>query len=118
MRLFDLFMRRAGVDRASSFNRRQATSRLTIVCPRDALGAVRKQVCLDFGAAGLDVAQFQVDVNRDADYASACITVNCPPELRAELMAQARRLQANPAVRRVHFGASASAVNAAAVAVA
>lgn len=107
MRLFDLFMRRAGVDRASSLNRRHGTSRLTIVCPRDALGAVRKQVCSDFGAAGLSVAQFQIDTGRDADYASACITVNCPPELRTELMSQARRLQANPAVRHVQFGATA-----------
>ena len=108
MRLFDLFMRRAGVDRAA-LNRRQGMSRLTIVCPRDALGAVRKQICLDFGAAGLDVAQFQIDSGRDADFASACITVNCPPELRSELMSQARRLRANPAVRHVHFGASARA---------
>lgn len=118
MRLFDLFMRRAGVDRASSLNRRRATSRLTIVCPRDALGDVRKQICLDFGAAGLDVTQFQIDSSRDADYASACITVNCPPELRAELMSQARRLQANPVVRRVHFGAPATTVDTAAVATA
>ncbi|MBV7481645.1 hypothetical protein [Bordetella sp. BOR01] len=108
MRLFDLFMRRAGVDRAA-INRRQGMSRLTIVCPRDALGAVRKQICLDFGAAGLDVAQFQIDSGRDADFASACITVNCPPELRSELMSQARRLRANPAVRHVHFGTSARA---------
>lgn len=104
MRLFDLFMRRAGVDRASLANGRHGTSRLTIVCPRDALGSLRKQVCSDFGAAGISVAQFQIDSNPDADYASACVTVNCPPELRTELMSQARRLQANPAVRRIHFG--------------
>ena len=109
MRLFDLFMRRAGVDRAGSLNRRRGTSRLTFVCPRDALGAVRKQVCSDFGAAGLDVAQFDIKATRDADFASACITVSCPPELRPELMSQARRLQANPAVRHVHFGAAAGA---------
>lgn len=109
MRLFDLFLRRAGVDRASSLNRRPGTSRLTIVCPRDALGAVRKQVCLDFGAAGLNVAQFQIDSSRDTNFASACITVNCPPELRPELMSQARRLRANPVVRDVHFGTSARA---------
>lgn len=107
MRLFDLFMRRAGVGRANSLHRRRGTSRLTIECPRDALGAVRKQICLDFGAAGLDVAQFQIDSSRDADFASACITVNCPPELRPELMSQARRLRANPSVRNVHFGTSA-----------
>lgn len=114
MRLFDLFMRRAGVDRASSLNRPRGTSRLTFVCPRDALGAVRKQVCSDFGAAGLDVAQFDIDATRDADLASACITVKCPPELRPELMSQARRLQAHPAVRQVRFGASARATSVAA----
>ena len=34
--------------------------------------------------------------------ASACITVNCP-ELRGELMSQARRLSANPPCA-THFG--------------
>jgi hypothetical protein len=113
MRLFDLFLRRAGVDRNSALTRRQGTSRLTIECPRDALGDVRKQVCSEFGAAGLNVSQFQIETGQDADYASACITVNCPPELRPALMSQARRLQAHPAVRRVHFGTSARATNAA-----
>ncbi|WP_459617198.1 hypothetical protein [Bordetella sp. 2513F-2] len=103
MRFFDLFLRRAGVDRAAA-PRRRGTSRLTVVCPRDALGAVRKQVCLDFSAAGLSVAQFHVDSASHAELASACITVNCPPELRGELMSQARRLQDHPSVRQVHFG--------------
>ncbi len=106
MRFFDLFLRRAGVDRAAALGRRRGTSRLTVVCPRDVLSAVRKQICLDFSAAGLDVSQVQIDQGRDPELASACITVNCPPELRAELMSQARRLSANPAVRRVHFGAA------------
>lgn len=113
MRLFDLFLRRAGVDRNSALTRRQGSSRLTIVCPRDALGEVRKQICLEFRAAGLNVSQFQIDADRNSDFASACITVDCPPELRPVLMSQARRLQAHPAVRRVHFGTSARATNAA-----
>ncbi|CPP73694.1 hypothetical protein [Bordetella pertussis] len=106
MRFFDLFLRRAGVDRTHALSQRRGPSRLTFVCPRDALGAVRKQICLDFSAAGLSVAQFQVDSGRDAELASACITVSCPPELRAELMSQARRLSANPAVQQLRFGAA------------
>lgn len=105
MRFFDLFLRRAGIDRTTVLSRRRGTSRLTVVCPRDELGALRKQICLDFSAAGLDVSQVQIDQSRDEGMASACITVNCPPELRGELMSQARRLSANPAVRHVHFGA-------------
>jgi hypothetical protein len=105
MRFFDLFLRRAGVDRATALGRRRGTSRLTVICPRDELGALRKQICLDFSAAGLDVSQVQIDQGTDPAMASACITVNCPPELRGELMSQARRLSANPAVRHVHFGA-------------
>lgn len=112
MRFFDLFLRRAGVDRAAA-GRRRGTSRLTVVCPRDALESVRKQICLDFSAAGLSVSQFQVDGSGQAGLASACITVDCPPELRAELMSQARRLSANPDVRRVHFGAAAREAQAA-----
>ena len=64
---------------------------------------MRKQICLDFSAAGLDVSQVQIDQGKDPGLASACITVNCPPELRAELMSQARRLSANPAVRHVQL---------------
>ena len=73
------------------------------MCPRDALGDVRKQVCLDFSAAELSVTQFQVDQGSDVQQASACITVSCPPELRAEFISQARRLSSNPTVSRVHF---------------
>lgn len=109
MRFFDLFLRRAGVDRAAAQNRRAGTSRLTVVCPRDALGDVRKQICLDFSAAGLSVSHFQVDSTQHAELASACVTVNCPPELRGELMSQAKRLSANPVVRQVRFGAARAA---------
>ncbi|SAI31098.1 Uncharacterised protein [Bordetella ansorpii] len=110
MRFFDLFLRRAGVERTEAGGRRRGTSRLTVVCPRDSLDSLRKQICLDFSAAGLSVSQFQVDAaTAQAGMAQACITVDCPPELRAELMSQAKRLSANPAVRHVHFGASAAA---------
>ena len=58
--------------------RRRGTSRLTVICPRDELGSLRKQICLDFSAAGLDVSQVQIDQGSDPGMASACITVNCP----------------------------------------
>lgn len=104
MRVFDLFLRRAGVDRAAVPDRRGASSRLTVVCPRDALGAVRKQIVSDFKAAGLTVSQMQVDQGRDRQLASACITVKCPAEMRTILMSQARQLQAHPSIKHVHFG--------------
>lgn len=104
MRFFDLFLRRAGVERANAVSRRRTTSRFTVICPREALGDVRKQICLDFSAAGLNVAQVQVDQGQGEPYASACVTVNCPPELRAEFVSQTKRLSSNPVVRDVQFG--------------
>lgn len=104
MRLFELFLRRAGVDRSTSAGCKRAVSRLTLECPRVMLGSVRRQICLDFQAAGLDVSQFQVGAGSDADMASACITVKCAADSRGTLMAQARRLNDNPAVHRVRFG--------------
>jgi hypothetical protein len=110
MRFFNLFLRRAGLDQATALHRRRAISRLTVICPREVLGVVRKQICLDFNAVGLDVSQVQIHQGQDPEQASACITVRCPPELRAELVSQVRRLSANPAIRRVHFGAMPLAV--------
>ncbi|OZI32483.1 hypothetical protein CAL29_25580 [Bordetella genomosp. 10] len=104
MRIFDLFLRRAGVDRPATLAGRRASSRLTVVCAREALGAVRKQICLDFKAAGLNVAQMQVDQGHDQALASACITVNCPADMRGVLMSQARQLRDNPAICSVRFG--------------
>ncbi len=104
MRFFDLFLRRAGVERAAA-GRRRGTSRLTVVCPRDALEAVRKQICPDFSAAGLSVSQFQVDGGSQDRAGLGLHHGRLSPELRAELMSQARRLSANPDIRHVHFGA-------------
>ena len=56
MRFFDLFLRRAGVDRATAQGRRRVAAALTVICPRDELGSLRKQICLDFSAA-LDVSR-------------------------------------------------------------
>ena len=104
MRMFDLFLRRAGVGAATSMHRRRAVSRLTVECAREHLPALRKQICLDFQAAGLDVAHMQVNAGAQPELASACITVTCPPERRPALMDQARLLHANPDVRDVRFG--------------
>ena len=104
MRMFDLFLRRAGVDAATSLNLRRAVSRLTVECAREHLPSLRKQICLDFQAAGLDVAHMQVHAGAAPELARACITVTCPPERRPVLMDQARLLNANPEVRGVRFG--------------
>lgn len=103
MRIFDLFLRRAGVDRAVALSRRRSTSRLTVEAPRANIGSLRRQICLDFQAAGLNVSQVEID-HGPSDVAQARITVNCPPTKRAELMAQARRLNDNPEVHCVRFG--------------
>ncbi len=112
MRMFELFLRRAGVDRAQNLGRERAVSRLTVECPRDMVGRVRKQICHDFHAAGLDVSNVQVGAGTDAEMASACITVNCAADSRSVLVAQARRLSDNPAVHRVRFGRRAKASDA------
>jgi len=103
MRLFNLFLRRAGVRQAPA-PVRKSLSRLTIMCPRSDLAQLRKQIYTDFGAAGLKVAGMQVDHGSHSDIATACVTVNCPPELRTVLMDRARQLRSNPSVRELQWG--------------
>jgi len=103
MRLFNLFLRRAGVQQAG-LPVPKAVSRLTIICPRKDMAQVRRRIYTDFGAAGLRVAAMQVQHAADPELATACITVNCPPELRGVLMDRARELRAHPAVRGVQWG--------------
>ena len=103
MRLFELFLRRAGVSHASAQRQRRAVSRLTVECPQDAMGSLRKRIYADFQAAGLDVSHMEVD-RAGAGMAAACVTVNCPPDKRRVLMSQARRLNENPEVSRVRWG--------------
>lgn len=103
MRLFNLFLRRAGVQPAPVRVPR-SLSRLTVVCPRNILADLRKQIYLDFEAAGLPVSGLMVDHATQHDLARACVTVNCPPELRSVLMTQARRLSAYPGVQQVQWG--------------
>ncbi len=108
MRLFNLFLRRAGVRRAGvqSLPARapRAVSRLTVICPRHIMADVRKRIYLDFEAAGLRVAKLMVDHSWQHDMASACVTVDCPPELRPVLMSQAKQLSAFPGVQQVQWG--------------
>ncbi|HEY0295715.1 MAG TPA: hypothetical protein VGC69_10325 [Bordetella sp.] len=100
--MFGLFLRRAT---RTGFAARQGASRLTVECPREALQALRRQICLEFASAGLNVSRLQVGSGSQPGLASACVTVVCPPERRAELMSQAQRLSGHPAVRLVRLGA-------------
>ncbi len=103
MRLFDLFLRRAGVQPAP-MRVRHSLSRLTVVCPRKDMADVRKQIYVEFKAAGIKVATLRVDRAHDSDMATACVTVSCPPELRADLMRRARQIRAYPGVHQVQWG--------------
>lgn len=103
MRLFNLFLRRAGVQPAS-LRAPSGVSRLTVICPRQSLADIRKQIYADFEAAGLPVQALRVDHASRHDLASACVTVLCPPERRPALMDQARQLRAFPGVHQVHWG--------------
>ncbi len=103
MRLFDLFLRRAGVQ-ATPVRASSDFSRLTVVCQRPRLAELRQRVYQDFSAAGLEVVELQVDHAEQHDLASACITVRCPPAGRATLMDCARQLRGHPAVRTLQWG--------------
>lgn len=65
---------------------------------------IRKQIYCNFGAAGLTVVAIQVDKAPDPNLVSACVTIDCPPELRATLMSQARQLRAHPDVKALQWG--------------
>jgi len=104
MRLFHLFLRRAGVQPTAARATRN-TSRLTVVCPREHLVAVRRQIYRDLHADGIQIAQLSIDYGQPAGMVRASVTVDCPPPLRSELMSRARRLQAHPGIHEVHWGA-------------
>src|SRR5690606_23340115 len=103
MKMFDLFLRRAGVHSVPA-RLPKSTSRLTVECPRDALADVRRHIYLGFNTGGLRIATLEVDNARDRTMARACVTVDCPPELRPVLMNQARELRAHPGVSRFQWG--------------
>lgn len=71
---------------------------------RDALSSVRKQIHHDFHAAGLRIAKLHVDAAHVDEMVRACITIDCPPEMRSVLMTQARHLWGHPGVRNVQWG--------------
>ena len=103
MRLFDLFLRRAGV-RPVLVRQPTHVSRFTVVCPRHMLADLRKQIYLDFEAAGLTVTGLMVDHAHHQDLARACVTVNCPPDMRSVLMSQARQLSTVPGIQQLQWG--------------
>lgn len=103
MRLFNLFLRRAGIKQAP-LPVRNSLSRFTVMCSRKDMADVRKHIYSGFGAAGLKVAGMRVERGRDPDLAAACVTVNCPPELRQVLVNQTRQLRDYPSVRNVQWG--------------
>ncbi len=106
MRLFNLFLRRAGVQ-AVPAPASSAVSRLTVECPRHVLPGLRKQIYTDFEAAGLQIAALRIDHAQSHGLARACVTIRYSPEARRTLMDQARQLGSYPGVQRVHWGAAA-----------
>lgn len=103
MRIFNLFLRRAGV-RAVPVRAPSPVSRLTVECQRADLPDVRRRICADFKAAGLRIATLRVDRAPEPHLVRACVTVDCSREQRATLMHQARRLGAHPGIRGVRWG--------------
>jgi len=104
MRLFHLFLRRAGVRPAAVRSSTRNTSRLTVVCPREQLADVRRQIYCDLHADGIQISHLSVDYGQPAGMVRASVTVDCPPLMRSELMSRARRLQAHPGIHEIHWG--------------
>ncbi len=104
MRLFHLFLRRAGLQPAAARNFRN-TSRLTVVFPREHLPAVRRQIYRDLHAGGIQIAQLSVDYGQPAGMVRASVMLDCPPPLRSELMSRAHRLRSHPGIHEIHWGA-------------
>ena len=105
MRLFHLFLRRAGVQPVAARQARN-TSRLTVVCPRENLADVRRRIYRDLHADGIQIAQLSIDYGEPAGMVRASVMVDCPPTLRSELMSRARRLQSYPGIHEIHWGAA------------
>jgi len=103
MRLFHLFLRRAGVQ-PSAARPARSTSRLTVVFPREHLADVRRRIYRDLHADGIQIAQLSIDYGESAGMVRASVTVDCPPPLRSELMSRARRLQSHPGIHEIHWG--------------
>ncbi|NLY28380.1 MAG: hypothetical protein GX049_12710 [Alcaligenaceae bacterium] len=108
MRLFNLFLRRAGVQSTRSVSAAslpdRSVSRLTVECPRTVLPELRRQICLDFEAAGLELEALRIDSAQNLDMARACLTIRYTPANRRALMSQARQISEFPGVQRVQWG--------------
>lgn len=103
MKIFDLFVRRAGIQATAARSTPLSVSRLSVTCPRHELAAVRKRIYTGFEAAGLQVTHVRVDHATEYGIAKACITISCPPEMRSVLMTQAKRVQEYPEVLTVQW---------------
>ena len=103
MRIFNLFLRRAGV-RAVPVRVSSPVSRLTVECRRADLPDIRRRICAEFKAAGLHIAALRVDFAPEAHMVRACVTVDCSREQRPALMREARRLGASPGIRGIRWG--------------
>ena len=80
MRLFHLFLRRAGVPTSAARTPRKS-SRLTVVCPREHLVAVRRQIYRDLHADGIQIAQLSIDYGQPVGMVRASVTIDCPPTI-------------------------------------
>ncbi|MCX5589729.1 hypothetical protein [Alcaligenes endophyticus] len=104
MRLFDLFLRRAGVSAAKArLVAPLSVSRLTVICPRHELPHVRRQIYSGLNGSGIRVANLEIDHSDSHHTAQACVTITCPPELRSELMQRARLISDVPGVLQVKW---------------
>lgn len=103
MKIFNLFLRRAGVQPALVRPGTLSVSRLSVICPRHDMASVRKRIYTGFEAAGLRVTNLSVDHSDSHETARARVTISCPPEMRAVLMTQARQVQDYPEVLNVQW---------------
>lgn len=103
MKIFNLFLRRAGVTPTMVRPSDVSVSRLSVTCPRNDLAAVRKRIYTGFEAAGLRVTNLSIDHADTHETARACVTISCPPEMRSVLMTQAKQIQAYPEVLNVQW---------------
>lgn len=104
MRIFDLFLRRAGLSASSArVASALSVSRLTVVCPRHDMAHVRRHIYSGLNGSGIRVSNLEVDHSDSHDTAQACVTITCPPELRSELMQRARSISQVPGVLQVKW---------------
>ncbi|HRL21224.1 hypothetical protein [Alcaligenes sp. SDU_A2] len=104
MRIFDLFLRRAGIQASTAGARSDVSvSRLTVVCPRGDLAQLRRRIYSDLNTAGIRITNLEVDHSDTHDTAQACITLACAPDRRADLMQRARLIRDYPGVLNVKW---------------